>query len=88
MLKLIDVSKKYPNGVHALNNINITIQDGEFVYVIGSTGSGKSTLIKLINSEEVPTKGEVWVRDTNVGQLSHRAVPRYRRTIGVVFSRL
>lgn len=85
MVKLSSVSKKYPNGVNALYDINMSIEQGEFVYVIGATGSGKSTLIKIINSEELPTSGEAIVLGTNVGKLRHRAVPKYRRNIGVVF---
>ena len=57
----------------------------EFVYVIGPTGSGKSTLIKLLDGEEVPNEGQVIVNDINVGKLRHSRVPVYRRNIGVVF---
>ena len=72
-------------GVHALRNINLTIEDGEFVYIIGPTGSGKSTLIKLLDGEEIPDEGDVIVNDVNVGKLKHSKVPYYRRNIGVVF---
>ena len=58
---------------------------GEFVYIIGPTGSGKSTLIKLLDGEEIPTKGKVEVTGINVGKLKHSKVPLYRRNIGVVF---
>ena len=85
MIKLTNVSFKYDNGVHALNNINLEINDGEFVYITGTTGSGKSTLIKLLDTEIVPTKGTVMVNDINVGKLRRGKVPLYRRTIGVVF---
>ena len=85
MIELIKVDKSYPNGVHALNSISLTIEDGEFVYVIGATGSGKSTMIKLLNGEEVPDSGKVIVNGTNVGALKHRKVPQYRRNIGCVF---
>ncbi|MBR2809621.1 MAG: cell division ATP-binding protein FtsE [Erysipelotrichaceae bacterium] len=85
MIKLTSVSKTYKNGTHALYNINLDIQAGEFVYVTGATGSGKSTLIKLLDGEEIPTKGEIMVDGTNVGKLKHRQVPKYRRIIGVVF---
>ena len=80
-----NVSKSYKNGVHALRNINLTIEDGEFVYIIGPTGSGKSTLIKLLDGEEIPDEGDVIVNDVNVGKLKHSKVPYYRRNIGVVF---
>lgn len=85
MIHLKNVSKTYKNGVHALHNIDLQIEDGEFVYVIGPTGSGKSTLIKLLDGEEVPNEGQVIVNDINVGKLRHSRVPVYRRNIGVVF---
>lgn len=85
MIELKDASKAYPNGVHALNHIDLRINPGEFVYVIGPTGSGKSTLIKLLNGEEVVDSGTVTVNGTNVGALKHRKVPKYRRNIGCIF---
>ena len=85
MIQMENVSKSYKNGVHALRNINLTIEDGEFVYIIGPTGSGKSTLIKLLDGEEIPDEGDVIVNDVNVGKLKHSKVPYYRRNIGVVF---
>ena len=85
MIELKDASKAYPNGVHALNHIDLRIDPGEFVYVIGPTGSGKSTLIKLLNGEEVVDSGTVTVNGTNVGALKHRKVPKYRRNIGCIF---
>lgn len=85
MIQLKDVSKTYKNGVNALYNINLLINAGEFVYIIGPTGSGKSTLIRLLDGEEKPTKGEVTVAGINVGQLRMGKIPYYRRHIGVVF---
>lgn len=85
MIYLENVSKCYKNGVNALENINLQINDGEFVYIIGSTGSGKSTLIKLLDGEEIPTTGTVSVEGIDVGKLKHNKVPYYRRNIGVVF---
>lgn len=85
MIEVKDASKAYPNGVHALNHIDLRIDPGEFVYVIGPTGSGKSTLIKLLNGEEVADSGTVTVNGTNVGALKHRKVPKYRRNIGCIF---
>lgn len=85
MIKLSDVSKTYKNGVNALYNINLFIDQSEFVYIIGPTGSGKSTLIRLLDAEEKPTKGVVEVSGINVGQLRHGKIPYYRRHIGVVF---
>ena len=85
MIRLENVSKSYTNGVHALRDINLTIEDGEFVYIIGPTGSGKSTLIKLLDGEEIPDQGRVLVNEVDVGKLRHSKVPYYRRSIGVVF---
>lgn len=85
MISIKNVSKTYKNGTHALNSINLEIADGEFVYFVGPTGSGKSTLIKLLDGEEIPTSGDVIVAGTNVGKLKNRKVPLYRRNIGVVF---
>ena len=85
MLELKDVSKQYANGVNALYNVSLKIKNGEFIYIIGPTGSGKSTLIKLVNGEEIPTSGDVIVANINVGKLRHSKVPIYRRNLGIVF---
>ncbi|MDD6004783.1 MAG: cell division ATP-binding protein FtsE [Erysipelotrichaceae bacterium] len=85
MIEIKNVSKTYDNGTHALYNINLEINAEEFVYIVGSTGSGKSTLIKLLDGEEVPTDGDVIVNDVNVGKLKFKKVPLYRRNVGVVF---
>ena len=85
MIECTHVYKIYRNGVNALYDINLKIDQGEFVYIIGPTGSGKSTLIKLLDGEEVPTKGIVNVVGIDVGRLKHSKVPIYRRNIGVVF---
>ena len=85
MIELLHASKQYKNGVNALNDINLKIDQGEFVYIIGPTGSGKSTLIKLLDGEEVPSSGSVHVVGIDIGKLKHSKVPLYRRNIGVVF---
>ena len=85
MILLKNVSKSYRNGVHALRDINLEVEDGEFVYIIGPTGCGKSTLIKILYCEELPDDGEVFVNGINVGKLRHAKVPLYRRNIGVIF---
>lgn len=85
MIELKNVTKSYPNGVHALNRVSLTIEDGEFIYIIGPTGSGKSTIIKILNGEEVTDSGLVLVDGVDVGSLKHRKVPYYRRNIGCVF---
>ena len=85
MIQCNHVYKRYKNGTNALYDINLSVDQGEFVYVIGPTGSGKSTLIKLIDAEEMCTKGNVKVVGIDVGELSKRQIPIYRRNIGVVF---
>ena len=75
MIHLENVSKVYKNGTNALNNISLDIEDGEFVYFIGETGSGKSTLIRLLDGEEVPTKGKVIINGKNVGKLRFSKFP-------------
>ena len=85
MILLKNVSKSYRNGVHALRDINLEVEDGEFVYIIGPTGCGKSTLIKILDGEELPDDDEVFVNGINVGKLRHAKVPLYRRNIGVIF---
>ncbi len=85
MIQCTHVYKRYKNGTNALYDINLSVDQGEFVYVIGPTGSGKSTLIKLVDAEEMCTKGNVKVVGIDVGELSKRQIPIYRRNIGVVF---
>lgn len=85
MIEMQDVYKKYPNGVTALNGINVRINQGEFVYIVGPSGAGKSTFIKLIYREEIPTSGIIMMNGVNLAKLRMRKVPIYRRNIGVVF---
>lgn len=85
MIEFKNVSKTYKNGTHALYDVNLEVEDGEFAYIIGPTGSGKSTLIKLLDGEEIPTSGHVIVSGVDVGRLKKSKVYLYRRKIGVVF---
>ena len=85
MIEFSQVTKIYPNGTTALKDIDLTIEDGEFVFVVGSSGAGKSTLIKLMLREEKPTSGTVIVNSHNLGKMPRRKIPRFRRSIGVVF---
>lgn len=87
MIKLTNVTKIYKTGVRALNDVNLTIEPGEFVYVIGTTGAGKSTFIKLLYREEKPTSGKVEVvgQGQDVSKIKNSKVPYFRRNIGVVF---
>lgn len=85
MILMKDIHKKYDNGVTALNGIDIKIDLGEFVYIVGTSGAGKSTFVKLIYREEKPTKGTIIVNDINLNDLKENKVPFLRREIGVIY---
>lgn len=85
MIEMQEVYKKYPNGVTAINGINVRINQGDFVYVVGPSGAGKSTFIKMMYREEVPTNGVIMVNGVNIAKLKMKKVPLFRRNIGVVF---
>ena len=86
MIEFRDVTKIYDsNDTHALENVNIKIEDGEFVFIVGSSGAGKSTFLKLIMHEEKPTSGEVIVNCYASTKMKKKQVPYYRRTMGIVF---
>lgn len=84
-IELRNVYKVYKNGVTAVTNVNLEIKKGDFVFIIGQTASGKSTLIKMLYREEKPTKGEVIVGGINVAKLKNSKVYKLRRKIGIVF---
>ncbi|HEX6922371.1 MAG TPA: cell division ATP-binding protein FtsE [Bacillales bacterium] len=85
MIEMRDVWKTYPNGVMALNGVDVTIGKGEFVYVVGPSGAGKSTFIKLMYREEKPSKGTIQIDGINLSKLKEKHIPRLRRKVGVVF---
>jgi len=85
LIVVTDVKKQYKNGVTAVQDINLEIKKGEFVFIIGSTGCGKSTLIKMIYREEKPTAGKIMVGGLNVAKLRNSKVYKLRRKLGVVF---
>ena len=84
-IELKNVYKVYKNGVTAVADMNLTIKKGDFIFVIGHTACGKSTLIKMLYREEKPTKGEVLVGGINVAKLKNSKVYKLRRKIGIVF---
>ncbi|MDE6208163.1 MAG: cell division ATP-binding protein FtsE [Lachnospiraceae bacterium] len=85
MIVLENVSKNYSAGAPAINNINLKIEKGEFVFIVGDSGAGKSTLIKLILKELEPTSGKIYINDKYLNKLKRRKIPMLRRDIGVVF---
>ncbi len=85
MIKFVNVDKEYDNGVKALSNINLSIEKGEFVFLVGPSGAGKSTLIKLILKEENPTSGRIYLNNKDITKVKNRKIPYIRRSVGVVF---
>lgn len=85
MIDFINVSKTYSNGTHALNDVSLHIDKGEFVFIVGASGAGKSTFLKLIMREETPTAGEIIINGTKTSRLKRRKVPYLRRHMGIVF---
>ncbi len=85
LISLTNVRKTYKTGVTAIQDLNLSIDKGQFVFIIGSTGCGKSTLIKMLYREEKPTSGRIIVGGVDVGRLRNGKVYKIRRKIGVVF---
>lgn len=85
LIEFKNVTKQYKNGVTALYEFNLSIEKGDFIFIIGGSGCGKSTLIKLLYREEKPTKGSIILGGINVGKLRNRNVYKLRRKLGIVF---
>ena len=85
MIEISNLTKTYEKNSRALKGVDISIADGEFVFITGRSGSGKSTLLRILLKEVEPTSGRVVVNDMDLGAMPRRYVPRYRRTLGVVF---
>lgn len=85
MIKFEDVQKVYPNGTVALKDINLTIEQGEFVAIIGLSGAGKSTLIRCINRMHDINSGTLLVNEVNVSQLKGKEIRNFRKNIGMIF---
>jgi cell division transport system ATP-binding protein len=85
MIRFDRVSKRYPNGRDALREISLQVEPGEFVFLTGRSGAGKSSILKLIGLLERPTRGTVTVNGQDTASLPARAIPAYRRRLGMVF---
>jgi len=85
MIHFYRVSKHYPGGQRALDEVSFSVERGEFVFLAGASGAGKTTLLRLLFRQEVPTAGQIVVNGRNVGSLPRRKIPFLRRTMGVVF---
>lgn len=85
MLKMTDVSKVYPGGSVALQNVDIHIEPGEFVFVVGPSGAGKSTFIKMLFREVLPTTGSIFVNGVDILSLTPNEIPYMRRQLGIIF---
>ena len=85
MIEFRNVEKIYSNGVKALSNASFKIESGEFVFIVGESGAGKSTILKLLLKEINPTSGAVIVNGQNLTDMEDKDVPYYRRGLGVVF---
>ena len=85
VIEFKNVSKTYDNGTAALRDVSITINDGEFVFIVGSSGAGKSTFLKIIMREQVADQGSIIVNDYNLNKMKKREIPKFRRTMGIVF---
>lgn len=85
MVELKNVNVHYSSGVDALVDVNLRINDGEFVFIVGESGAGKSTLMKLMMREIIPTSGRIFVNNYNLARLKGNKIAKFRRSIGVVF---
>ncbi len=85
MIEFQNVSKTYSNGTKALKDVNLKVDKGEFVFIVGSSGAGKSTFLKLIMCEEKPNDGQIIINDLDVTKLKRHDIPYLRRTMGIVF---
>lgn len=85
MISFQNVSKKFNPNIVALEDINLEIQNGEFVFLVGPSGAGKSTLLRLLSREQLPTNGKIIVNEVDIVQLKSGQIPKYRRKIGFVF---
>ena len=85
MIKINNVTKIYENGTKGVDGVSLDIARGDFVFVIGSSGSGKTSLIRMLLKEIDPTSGKIHINNTDITSLSYKQTPLFRRQLGVVF---
>ncbi len=85
LVQFYNVSKIYPNGVKALDDISMKIDRGEFVFLMGHSGAGKSTFTKMLTREEIPTRGQIFINSRSIIRMKSSQIPKMRRSIGMVF---
>lgn len=85
MIELVKVVKEYDNGTLALDGVDLKIENGEFVFLVGTSGAGKTTITKLLMREENVTSGNIFLYGEDITQITHREIPYLRRKMGVVF---
>lgn len=85
LIQFYNVSKIYPNGVKALNDVSLKIDRGEFVFLMGPSGAGKSTLIKMLFREEIPTRGQIFIASRSIVRMKRKEIPALRRSMGIIF---
>jgi cell division transport system ATP-binding protein len=85
LIRMRNVVKQYKNGVTAVYDLDLKVEKGDFIFIIGSSGSGKSTIIKMLYREERPTKGEIIIGGIDVGKLRNNKIYKLRRKLGIVF---
>ena len=85
MIKLNNISKRYPGGQEAVSGLDIIINKGEMVFITGHSGAGKSTLLRLIALIDRPSDGQIIIDNQNIGRIKRRNISEYRRQIGIVF---
>ncbi|HPF44024.1 MAG TPA: cell division ATP-binding protein FtsE [Syntrophomonadaceae bacterium] len=85
MIQFYNVSKIYPNGVKALDDISLKIDRGEFIFLMGASGAGKSSFVKLLFREELPSRGQIFMNSRSIVRMKRSEIPKMRRNIGVVF---
>ena len=85
MIEFKNVSKVYGTGAPALDNVSLRIESGEFVFIVGASGAGKSTFLKLMTREEVPTSGSIRISERVLNDMRRSQIPYLRRELGIVF---